>query len=195
MYGDNPLKDSNLTSNTRFVISGKSIALLLVPVILMVSLIGVTYIQKRPSNMDIQPTGLDGEILPTKAFEGKIQIVEFMTTWCKICKQVTQNVDYVLRTNYSADVVFWSVSIDVTHDLPEVMKNYLKDNNIADHVQDDHWQFARDLKNEYVYFGVSGVPHTFLLDREMRIVRDKIGLLVVEEILSWIELARQADAR
>jgi len=141
----------------------------------------------RPDNMDLVVKGLDDTDISSTNYKGKIQIVEFMATWCTVCEQITNNVGRLFESNkIPSDVVFWSVSIDPTHDTPDVLNDYISSHNITQPVSDGNWIFGRDVDKYSAYYQATTVPHSFLVDRNLKIVDDHLGLMTQDDIMNWI---------
>jgi cytochrome oxidase Cu insertion factor (SCO1/SenC/PrrC family) len=176
------------SSNT---LSPKILAILLIPVILLVSFLGALYFiqQPIPSKMDLQLEKLDGSVIQTSSLKGKTLIVEFFATWCTYCKEISENIAGILQKNSLSNMVFISVTIDPTHDTIDVLNKYVSDNNLTSNVG-DQWIFARDLSEQYTYYAVSTVPHTFLVDNNSIIVDQKLGLITTNDILSWLQISK-----
>jgi len=169
----------------------KMIVVIIIPVILLISFIAIASNPMIPDTMDLDVKGLDGSSFLTKNYEGKIQIIEFMATWCTVCEQITNNVGNLLRNGeISSDVLFWSVSIDPTHDTPDVLSAYMDAHNVTSFANDGKWIFARDVDKNALYYQATTVPHTFLVDRDLKIVKNQLGLLTESDILNWISLIK-----
>ncbi|MHA2105719.1 MAG: TlpA family protein disulfide reductase [Candidatus Hodarchaeales archaeon] len=164
--------------------------LLVAPLLLLVSLIGISAIYDKPTDMDIKVYGLDGNPVFTRDFKSKILIVEFMATWCTICKEITANIASLLSTNDLSDVVFFSITTDPVHDTPEVLNNYIEENDLSTYVENEQWVFARDLDSVKEIYKVTGVPETYLVDQSSNIANFQIGSLSKTEIMDWINLLR-----
>lgn len=170
-------------------LSPKIIAILLIPVILLVALISAVYLFPTPipNQMDLKVTKLDGSTLQTTSLKGKILVVEFMATWCVNCLEISQNIANILKNNSFSNVVFLSVSIDPTHDTSTVLTNFIENNGFAKYaLNSTQWYFTRDTLNQYSDFGVSVVPHTFLVNNGSIIIDQHLGYLSYDQILSWI---------
>ena len=167
----------------------KVIFVLLIPVILLISLLAITSVPMIPAEMNITAKNLEGSEIVTSGFKGKIQILEFMATWCDTCEKITYNIRDLLKDNQiSSDVVFISVTIDPSHDTPEVLRNYIIEHDISQYVSDGRWVFLRDTEQHSSFYQVTNVPHTFLVDKDLQIIENHLGLLTKENILDWINL-------
>ncbi|OLS24310.1 MAG: Thiol-disulfide oxidoreductase ResA [Candidatus Heimdallarchaeota archaeon LC_3] len=178
----------DLKKNKKLILKA---GLLITPFILLVSLIALSAVYDKPTVMDIKVYGLDGNPIFTRDFKGNILIVEFMATWCTVCKQITKNIATLLSTNDLSDVVFFSITTDPVHDTPEVLNDYIEENDISTYVENGQWVFARDLDSVKELFKVTGVPETYLVDQNLNIANFHIGSLGKAEIMEWIFSLRE----
>lgn len=173
--------------STKFSFNKKMIVIVIIPVILLAGLIALTSQSIRPDKMDLEVKGLNNADVFSSTYKGNIQIVEFMATWCTVCEQVTNNVGTLFKDNkIPSDVLFWSVSIDPTHDTPDVLNNYISSHNITQPVSDGRWIFGRDVYKYSAYYQATTVPHLFLVNKELKIVDDHLGLMTQDDIMNWI---------
>ncbi len=78
-------------------------------------------------------TNQNGESITNEDFNGKVYIVEFFFTTCTdICPIMTQNMVKIQDEFFgNAEVAIASISIDPTHDTPDVLKEYAKNYKIT----------------------------------------------------------------
>ena len=174
------------SSNT---ISPKIIVILAIPVILLIALVTALYFipQPIPGVMDLKVQKLDGSTLETTSLKGNILVVEFMATWCTNCEEISANIANVLTNNSLSNVIFLSVSIDPTHDTNTTIVNWIYENNFQKYaLNNSQWFFTRDMSEQYTYYGVSTVPHSFLVNKDSKIVDQHLGYLSYDKIFSWV---------
>lgn len=173
----------NLKKNRKNVLKA---GLLIAPFILLVSLIALSAIYDKPTDMNIKVYGLDEKPIYVNSYKGNILIVEFMATWCTVCKQITKNIASLLTTTSLPGVVFLSITIDPVHDTPEVLNNYILENELSTFIENGQWVFSRDLDSVNEIYKVTGVPETYLVDKNLNIANFQIGALSKTEITGWI---------
>jgi thiol-disulfide isomerase/thioredoxin len=110
---------------------------------------------------------VDGKVVTSDQFKGKVVIVDFWATWCPPCR--TEIPGYIaLQKKYGADgLVVVGVSVDTDGVGP--VKDFIKKFGINYPIvmADDDIQEA---------FGpLQGYPTTFIIDREGRVVNKKLG--------------------
>ncbi|OLS20607.1 MAG: Thiol-disulfide oxidoreductase ResA [Candidatus Heimdallarchaeota archaeon LC_3] len=180
--------DSSLKRS--FNINRKTIAMFVIPLILLGSLFVFAGFEGFSGTTDIEVADLDGNTISTADYSGKIQFIEFFATWCTSCKQITQAIASYHQKYQFSDVIFWSISIDTPHDQPNIIQNYINDNNLSSYIDQGTWNFGRDLKDYHEILDVTGVPHTFLMAPNGSFVKNYIGVLNIDDIEDWINSLR-----
>ena len=107
---------------------------------------------------------VDGKVVTSDQFKGKVVVLDFWATWCPPCKgEIPGYVE--LQKKYAADgLVFVGVSVD--EDGPEVVKKFMKDHSVNYPIV----MFNEDILN--AYGPIEAYPTTFIIDRE-GVIRDK----------------------
>lgn len=118
-------------------------------------------------------TTLAGETFRLKDHRGKVVLINFWATWCQGCKEEHPLLLEIAR-RFGSRQDFLMVGIDYKDD-PEQARAYLRryGGDTYPHVMDPHGRIAID-------YGQYGVPETYLLDREGRIVHKVAGPLKQE---------------
>jgi cytochrome c biogenesis protein CcmG/thiol:disulfide interchange protein DsbE len=122
-------------------------------------------------------TTLDGEAVDLASLAGKPLVLNFWATWCQPCKLEHPNLLEGARRN--PGVAFLGV---LYGDTPEKAKRYL------DRVGSAYPTLVDPGQRTAMDYGVGGVPETFFIDREGRIVKK------LAQPLSATELQRQVEA-
>ncbi len=124
---------------------------------------------------------LDGRVVSSGQFKGKVVVLDFWATWCGPCR--TEIPGYVaLQKKYAADgLVVIGVSVDQGG--PAVVRQFVADEKI------DYPIVLADDRIAGAFGGVDAIPTTFIIDRDGMIRYRKIGTMpaeAFEEILKPI---------
>jgi thiol-disulfide isomerase/thioredoxin len=110
---------------------------------------------------------VDGNVVTSDQFKGKVVVIDFWATWCPPCKAEIPG--YVrLQKKYAADgLVFVGVSVD--EDGPVVVKKFMKEYGVT-------YTIVMASEAMVAAFGpIEGYPTTFIIDRDGNIRDKKLG--------------------
>jgi WD40 repeat protein/peroxiredoxin len=115
--------------------------------------------------MDFQGTKLDGSPLDPAAYEGKVVLVDFWTTWCPHCWPEIANTErnYELYHDRGFEVV--AISLDEER---RKLEQYLQRNPLpwdVAHTDGAGWKHPMA-----VHYGISSVPAMFLVGQDGKVV-------------------------
>ena len=123
---------------------------------------------------DWELTGLDGKTVKFSDFRGKVVILDFWATWCMPCRiEIPHFVE--LQKQYG-DKGLAIVGVSLDEQGPKVVKKFMKQFQMT---------YLVVIGNEKIvaaYGGIEGIPTTFVIDRDGRIVRGYVGY-AEEEVL------------
>ena len=112
-------------------------------------------------------TTLDGKVVDTKEMLGKPVVVNFWSTWCEPCKMEHELLQQSARA-YGDAVQFVGI---VYQDKEPAVRSYLsRRTNIYPQMMDEDSRLA-------IEYGVSGVPESFFVDAQGRILHKEAGVL------------------
>ena len=123
---------------------------------------------------------LNGKIHSLKEFKGKIVLLNFWATWCPSCKEDIAELLFVYRQYKDSGLEVVGISLDKKG--LGVVDSFVKELNIP---------YTILLGDETVvksYGGFKGVPTTFLLDKEGRIVKRYSGQINQETLRSDLKV-------
>lgn len=126
---------------------------------------------------------LDGEDISLASLHGSIVFLDFWASWCKPCTRTYPALHELVDQYAMQGAVLVTVSIDKSE---EAAREYVTENGFPTNlVLWGSLEEARAVKNLY---GVIGIPHTFVIDREGTIRFSghptSIDATVIQEVLS-----------
>ncbi|MHB1006020.1 MAG: TlpA family protein disulfide reductase [Chloroflexota bacterium] len=129
---------------------------------------------------DFTITLFSGESFRLSDQRGKVTVVNFWASWCPPCKEEAPTLERVWTNYRNKGVVFIGVDVwDTEADAKAFMTRYGID-----------YPNGPDPSGAIpIEYGVTGLPETWVLDREGRLVRRWIGALNDRQLSSFIEEA------
>jgi thiol-disulfide isomerase/thioredoxin len=127
---------------------------------------------------DIQLADRDGKILPLSNLKGKVVLLDFWASWCGPCRHENPNVVRAYNQYKDKGFTVFSVSLDQSKDkwLAAIAKDGLAWEN---HVSDlKGWGSAGAA-----LYQVRGIPATFLLDKNGKIIAKNLRGSALEDKL------------
>ncbi|MCX7835814.1 MAG: TlpA family protein disulfide reductase [bacterium] len=118
-------------------------------------------------------TTLDGKELDSKKLtEGKVAIINFWATWCPPCREeIPHFID--LQKKYDDKVQFIGISVD--RDPPEKVKQWTDKNKVNYPVARVEMNFQQPYQQLLPKEMRGGIPYTFILDKNGKIVERLVG--------------------
>jgi thiol-disulfide isomerase/thioredoxin len=110
---------------------------------------------------------LDGNVVSTAQWQGKVVILNFWATWCPPCREEIP-VLIELAKKYKDSLLIVGVSVD--DGSPDEVREFAK----AFHMNYPVVMWSHELVSEYG--GVPALPTTFLINKDARIVQKHEGL-------------------
>ena len=115
---------------------------------------------------DFTLSDMHGNEVSLSDFKGNIVIINFWATWCGPCRfEIPDLID--LQEKYNGDLVVLGVSLD--YDGPSVVPQFAESLGISYPVLYGNGQVA------HRYGGVTGIPTTFVIDRDLNVYKRYIG--------------------
>jgi peroxiredoxin len=122
-------------------------------------------------------TDVNGVVFKLDDQKGKIVIVEFMATWCRYCKDQTEELKLVYGRFRDTPIVIVSISIEPSDD-PKTLVEYR--NNLG-----ATWIFAQSYEVGLNY-SVKVLPTTVIIDHDGRIRFRHEGVVEASKLIDEI---------
>lgn len=109
---------------------------------------------------------LDGKIYKWEDLQGKVLIIDFWATWCQPCRKSLPELDAIYK-KYKGKVVIIGFSKD---DSEEDVRNFLQNE-----IKVSYPIAMSNQRLERMFGGILGLPTSFLVDKNGKIVRRFLG--------------------
>lgn len=116
---------------------------------------------------DFRLTDLEGKPLQLSALRGKVVLLDFWATWCPPCRAEIPHFNE-LYTAYRAQGLE-VIGLAMDQEGPGVVRPFVRENRVSYPIAMDDSRISR------AYGPIHGIPTTFLIDRQGRIVKKFMG--------------------
>ena len=141
----------------------------------------VPFVLKGEDAPSFNLQSLEGEAVGLKDYRGKPIVMNFWASWCEPCKLEHQLLQNAAR-RFAEEGVFLGV---VYQDTPEAAQQFLaRHGNQMTQLLDPESKTAID-------YGVSGVPESFFINRQGKVIHKEPGVLRPERLFSELKKIMQ----
>jgi thiol-disulfide isomerase/thioredoxin len=165
--------------------------------ILIIFLAAVAYIITQPPRQaagigEIAPdftlhvvsaTGLSDQTVTLSSLRGKVVFLEFMISWCPVCREIAPSVEYLSRVYQGQDVVFLSVAGTQNGATAESTAEFIGQYQST-------WTYVLDTDTSvFKTYRVDATPTILILDRSGVILSRLQGAVSTDALSSAIDRA------
>ncbi|AZT90876.1 TlpA family protein disulfide reductase [Caldicellulosiruptor changbaiensis] len=126
--------------------------------------------------VDFKLESVDGKEYSISSFRGKKVILNFFATWCPPCRAEIPDFEKFHQSN--KDIVLIGVNIQEDKN---TVKEFLNSMGVSYLVLLD--KDGKIASN----FGIEGIPTTFLLDENGRIIAKNVGMMTYDELDKFVK--------
>lgn len=147
----------------------------LVLALLIYGLVGRSATKLEPGGLvpGFQITAFDGNPIDPDTQRGKVLVINFFASWCDPCRREAPAIEQVWREYQSRGVQFYGVAYK---DAASKAQSFLDQYGVT-------YPSAADLKTDISRaYGVTGVPETFVIDRQGRLVHKFLGEITAAQL-------------
>jgi cytochrome c biogenesis protein CcmG/thiol:disulfide interchange protein DsbE len=131
---------------------------------------------------DFQLTTLDGQEISLSSLQGNVTVLNFFASWCVPCREEAPDLEETWQAYQDQGVQFVGIAYK---DAKSRAQAFLAEFGTT-------YPSAVDPANRTARaYGVTGVPETFIIDRQGRLVRHILGAVSRAELSLEIERASQ----
>jgi thiol-disulfide isomerase/thioredoxin len=131
--------------------------------------------EEGPLMPDFQLENLEGDIVSSEEFEGKVLLIDFWATWCPPCEKAIPALVDMKKELGGEEFEVIGITLDEKRAIPEV-KSFIKKYNI------NYPILLGDEDTKKDFGGIPGIPTMFIVDKDGKIVDKTVGYRDGEEI-------------
>lgn len=137
--------------------------------------------EKGMAAVDITVHDLEGKTISLSQLKGKVVVLNFWATWCPPCREEMPSME-ALYQKYKENKEFVMLLVSIDENI-DTVREFMKKNNYSMPVYHDP---DKDAGSAY---GITGVPETFLIDKNGIVSEKIIGPLdwTKPDVIQFIE--------
>lgn len=162
---------------------------LLIPITLILFVVGILLVNQQQMLEGNEEPGkkapeftlldLDGKPFHSSNLKGKVVILDFWATWCPSCRAEIPHFKSLYQQYHGQGLEIVGIALD--RGGAKVVKPFVEDNGI------DYPILIGNQKVTEDYGGIRGIPTTFVIDRQGRIIEKFVGYRDKETFESAIQ--------
>lgn len=129
---------------------------------------------------DFGLTAFDGSAMSLSSQQGKAVVINFFASWCAPCRQEAADLEQTWREYREREVQFYGIAYK---DANSKAQAFLQEFDVTyPSAVDPAGRTARS-------YGVTGVPETFVIDRQGKLIRHIIGPITKAQLTQELDKA------
>lgn len=140
--------------------------ILILPLILALTGLNAEDTSIRPKAPDFRLPTIFGDTLSLSEYGGKVVILNFWATWCPPCRAEIPGFIKLQEEFEDQGFTFIRLALDKPEKVAQFYKEYKMNYPVV----------IANREVSAAYGGITGIPTTFILDREGRIVKKYVGM-------------------
>jgi len=136
--------------------------------------------QQQAAAPDFTVVDIEGNSYRLSDLRGKPVVLNFWASWCPPCRQEMPEFDRAHR-ELGGEIMFMMVNLTSRRETEDIASKFVQDNGYGFPVYFDTQGQAANA------YHVSGIPATFFIDREGRVVSSQAGALNWAALMRGIE--------
>ena len=125
----------------------------------------------------------DGSVLRAVDLKGKVVVLQYWASWCPFCKNTMPHLQKLYEANKAKGLEVIMLSVDKT------------EREAVDALRERGFTFRAGMAGEQInrVFGrLRGLPVTYVIGRDGRLVRQEMGELFAEDVVEFAGLLKPA---
>ena len=125
----------------------------------------------------------DGSVLRAADLKGKVVVLQYWASWCPFCKNTMPHLQKLYEANKAKGLEVIMLSVDKT------------EREAVDALRERGFTFRAGMAGEQInrVFGrLRGLPVTYVIGRDGRVVRQEMGELFAEDVAEFAGLLKPA---
>ena len=123
--------------------------------------------------------GINGELLNSEDYMGKVLIVNFWATWCPLCRKETKDLIELTKSYKGHDLQIIGISMDKSGE--QAVLRFMEKMQV-------NYPIAMVTKKIRADFGpIVGIPATFIIDKKGRLIKQKFGYMTRKKLVADID--------
>jgi thiol-disulfide isomerase/thioredoxin len=127
----------------------------------------------------VLPSAVDGTLIDSDAYKGRVRLINFFATWCPPCMEEIPSL--IKLADKFGDNGFSLIGLSVDQSGREVVKKFVAKMKI------NYPVLMADEEVSAAFGGITGIPASFLVARDGTLLRRYLGFVDQQQLVNDIE--------